>query len=154
MASAVATTVTSLVNSATYPVQTTNQGYTSDWYWYNLSYNDLSQEINNILSVKTNPNLLYTTSSLKSGFALPNSSSFYTYDSVSSTASYSEAASGFYYAFNSYEGPYSFAYNTAATISINLTEVCFTDYSTGNPYGINISGATGSASSSLFVISD
>jgi hypothetical protein len=150
MASAGATTVTSTVNSATYPIQTSNQGYTSDWYWYNVSYTNLNDEVSSIINLNTNPNSLYTTSSLKAGFANYTTSSFYTYDSTSSTASYSEAASGFYYAFNSYEGPYSFAYNTAATISINLNEVCFTDYSTGNPYGINISGATGSASSSLY----
>jgi len=150
MTSSGATTVTSLVNSATYPVQTTNQGYTSDWYWYNISYNDLSTEVYNITTTNTNPNSLYTTSSLKSGFITPNTSSFYTYDSISSTSSYSEAIAGWYYAFDSYEESYTFTYNTATTLSINLTEVCFTDYSVGEPYGVNISGATGSASSSFY----
>jgi len=150
MASSVATTVTSLVNSATYPVQTANQGYISDWFWYQDNYNELNNDILYITKNTTNPNSLYTTSSLKSGFILPNTSSFYTYDSVSSTASYSEALPGFYYTFNSYENPYIFAYSTPITLSINLTEVCFTDYAVGEPYGVNISGATGSVSSSLY----
>ena len=150
MASSGATTVTSLVNSATYPIQTTNQEYTSDWYWYQDNYNELINDIPYIIDNNTNPNSLYTTSSLKSGFLTPNTSSFYTYNSISSTASYSEAESGFYYAFNSFEDGYIFAYSTPTTLSINLTEVCFTDYSTGEPYGINISGATGSASSSFY----
>jgi len=150
MASSVATTVTSLVNSATYPVQTSNQNHTSDWYWYDISYNDLKDDLTPILESKPNPNSLYTTSSLKAGFCTPDTSSFYTYNSIPSTASYSEATPGFYYAFSSYENPYIFTYSTPVTLSINLTEVCFTDYSIGEPYGINISGASGSSSSSLY----
>jgi len=150
MGSSGATTVTSVINSATYPVQTSNQNYTSDWYWYQPSYNELSADIPYVTNLYVNPNSLYTTSSLKSGFLLPNTSSFYTYDSISSTSSYTEATPGFYYAFTSYENGYMFAYSTATTISINLTEVCFTDYAVGEPYGVNISGATGSASSSFY----
>jgi hypothetical protein len=150
MASAGATTVTSLVNSATYPIQTSNQNHTSDWFWYDISYNDLKDDLTPILESKPNPNSLYTTSSLKAGFCTPDTSSFYTYNSIPSTASYSEAAPGFYYAFSSYENPYIFTYSTPVTLSINLTEVCFTDYAVGEPYGINISGASGSASSSLY----
>jgi len=150
MASSGATTVTSLVNSAIYPIQTANQNYTSDWYWYQPTYNELNDQIGYLIQPTTNPNSLYTTSSLKSGFLTSDTSSFYTYDSISSTSSYSEASPGFYYAFNSFEEGYMFAYSTATTISINLTEVCFTDYSVGEPYGVNISGATGSASSSFY----
>ena len=150
MTSAVATTVTSLVNSATYPIQTSNQNHTSDWYWYDISYNDLKDNLTPILESKPNPNSLYATSSLKAGFCTPDTSSFYTYNSIPSTASYSEATPGFYYAFSSYENPYIFTYSTPVTLSINLTEVCFTDYTIGEPYGINISGASGSASSSLY----
>ena len=150
MGSSVATTVTSLVNSTTYPVQTTNQGYTSDWYWYEISYSDLSDSISYPLTPCLNLNTLYNDSRLKAGFNLLDTSSFYTYTNNLSTSSYSEAAPGWYYAFDSDEYPYSFTYNTATTLSINLTEVCFTDYAVGEPYGINISGATGSASSSFY----
>ena len=84
-------------DNSTHLLSTTNLDHTSDWYFYSLDDN----EITNLVTTVTTPrcydsNDLISNSKVVRGYVTPDSSSFLLYSSNTSTGSIISASTGWY----------------------------------------------------------
>jgi hypothetical protein len=139
-------------------VVTSNQDYSSNWYWSGLSYNTVFNKTEDFTRTKNfDPNTLYTNTAMKKGYAK------YTGDTSSATlnqgitddevadfqiftgpSSTTEAPAGWYRPLIDWIFPTPFYYYRSQTMTLNIEELC--DYKTDSSAqrGFYIYGQIGS----------
>jgi hypothetical protein len=139
-------------NNSTHLLSTTNLDHTSDYFFYSLDDNEITNLVTSVTTPRCfNASDLTTNPKAVRGYVTPNSSSFLVYSSNTSTGSIVSASTGWYQSITNWGVNDPFYYNGPQRISIDIEEICLTSATiNGSLYGFYLVGYTSSINTPLY----